>query len=91
VAWTRASLDRFCDKYGLDDAYKRNVAKASVARRLRVFQPVSQRVHRTFGDSVGNVFDRGLRVLEPPLNRVLVRRQSARSQHTELLAESRSG
>jgi hypothetical protein len=72
VAWTRASLDRFCEKYGVDRSYQKRVLSTIAKRRQKVLWPVSRRVDKTAGRQAARIANRALRILEPPVNRLLV-------------------
>ncbi|MGE0730462.1 MAG: glycosyltransferase family 2 protein [Acidimicrobiia bacterium] len=75
-AWTAESLDRFIDKHGIDPTYAQR-AHIMRARRQVVFDPLRHAIDRTLGARAGEASAKVLRKLEPPINRVAVRRRPA--------------
>ncbi|MBA2624741.1 MAG: glycosyltransferase family 2 protein, partial [Acidimicrobiia bacterium] len=71
-AWNVSSLNHFCDKYGLDDSYKRRLGIMR-ARRQVVFDPL-RKVTRTVLDTRGDAaFGKVLGRAEREVNKLVVR------------------
>jgi GT2 family glycosyltransferase len=73
-AWTAESLERFVSKHGLDPSYA-DRAVIMRGRRQVVFDPVRRAIDRTLGSKASDMGSKMLLKLEPPLNRIAVRRR----------------
>ena len=74
--WTRVTLRRFIERYGLDPSYE-DRASIAAARRSVVFRPFTDRAGALLGAPVGRLAHRVLSRVEQPVNRLWSRRRAA--------------
>lgn len=71
-AWNRASLEHFCDKYGIDRSYLEKAAVMNGRRRI-VLDPVRKVVRRAGGERIDELAAKVLYRVERGLNARLVK------------------
>jgi hypothetical protein len=70
-AWSRASLEHFCEAYGVDPSYVERVSIMQ-RRRLAAFAPIRRVTRRVLGARADDLVGKVLTRAEPRLNRLVV-------------------
>ena len=70
--WTAESMDRFCEKRGIDPAYKRR-GRIIRSRRQIALLPVRRATESLTGRWGGAAMGKGMRMVEPLVNRLIYR------------------
>ena len=71
--WSRASIQHFRAKHGIEPTYRQNLDDYRKRRQRILFDPVFDAVRKVAGRNVGRAVRRALRAVEPAVNRLASR------------------